>query len=392
MKNYFAFLFLVGITYCNSQTLEKYNTVLSQLKEYTSVIELTTNNGKSRLIITPELQGRIITSTYDGILGDANGWFNKNSITNKRKGGIGGEDRLWIGPLGSQFSFYYQQIKPISETNWLVPNTMENEAYQLTKQTTKEVSMRKKMTLTNHIGTDFILDISRTITILDALDITKNLKILIPEHLNYTAYESANTLHNIGTEKITKEKGLISLWSAGMFNGATESIVIVPLTKKGNLEDLYTYMGPLGKDRLQIKKNVVLFKADGTYRSKIGVPPHVAPSIYGCYSAKKERLTIVQYKRTKDSLYFNSNASNQEYPYKGEVIPIYNNGTMDYTPTTIPSFFELESTSAMRELEINDTLSHYHRVYHFSGNEKELDVIAKKLLSISLKDVNLKHN
>ncbi|RKR07914.1 hypothetical protein CLV91_2675 [Maribacter vaceletii] len=392
MKKYFSFLFLLGISYCNSQTSENYNTVLSQLKEYTTVIELSTNNGKSRLIITPELQGRIITSSYDGLLGDANGWFNKNSITTKLKGGIGGEDRLWIGPLGSQYSFYYQQIKPLNETNWLVPNTMENEAYQLINQSNTEVSMLKKMTLTNHIGTNFILDISRKITILDAAQITNNLQISIPESLNYIAYESANSLVNIGTKKITKEKGLVSLWSAGMFNGSTESIVIIPLTKKGKLEDLYSYMGSLGKDRLQIKKNVVLYKADGQYRSKIGVPPHLAPSIYGCYSAKKERLTIVQYKKTRDSLYFNSNVSVQKEPYKGEVIPIYNNGTMDYSVTTIPSFFELESTSAMRELEVNDTLNHYHRVYHFSGNKKVLDAIAKKLLDISLKDVTLSNN
>ena len=103
--------------------------------------------------------------------------------------------------------------------------------------------------------------------------------------------------------------------------------------------------GRLIRTRLKIKDLVLLFKADGKYRSKIGIPPGLAPSIYGYYAKDKQRLTIVQYQKTNDSLYFNSDVTIQEDPYKGEVIPIYNNGPMDYAPTENVSFFELESTS-----------------------------------------------
>ena len=54
---------------------------------------------------------------------------------------------------------------------------------------------------------------------------------------------------------------------------------------------------------------------------------------------------------TNDSLYANSYVTKQKNPYKGEVIPIYNDGPMDYSPTNKHSFFELESTSSMRELQ-----------------------------------------
>ncbi|WP_367892720.1 DUF6786 family protein [Flavivirga amylovorans] len=82
-------------------------------------------------------------------------------------------------------------------------------------------------------------------------------------------------------------------------------------------------------------------------------------------------------KKTNDSLYFNSNVSVQKEPYKGDVIPIYNNGTMNYYVTNDISFFELESTSAMKELLPNETIEHFHSVYHFSGTHSELNSIIR---------------
>lgn len=62
---------------------------------------------------------------------------------------------------------------------------------------------------------------------------------------------------------------------------------------------------------------------------------------------------------------------------------------MDYGTTNEVSFFELESTSAMQELAVNDSLNHYRRVYHFRGDFNELDKISKQLLNISLENCTL---
>jgi len=57
---------------------------------------------------------------------------------------------------------------------------------------------------------------------------------------------------------------------------------------------------------------------------------------------------------------------------------------MDYLPTENVSFYELESTSPLRELAPNSSITHHHAVYHFFGTEAELQPVATKLLGVDL--------
>lgn len=394
MKIYTLSICLFIIYGCSNTAKSSYTDTITPIAKKTKIIELVSNNGIGRIAIAPEIQGKILTTTYDGLEGNSNGWINKSAFNNGEINfdAIGGEDRIWLGPLGSQHSFYFQQIKPLAENNWLVPPSLSSEPYELVKFDIKEVLMSKQMKLVNFTGTEFNIQISRSIKLLEKENIEKNLNIDFEYDLKHVAYESSHILKNIGNIKWQKETGLVALWNAGMFEGSEKSVVIIPLKKKSSLDAIYKYMGPLNSDRLALKNNVILFKADGKYRSKIGVPNIIAPAVYGCYSKDKNRLTIVQYKKTPDSLFSNSHVSIQGNPYQGEVIPIYNNGTMDYSKTNETSFFELESTSPFKELEPSESVSHFHRVYHFSGDEKTLSFISEKLLGIQLNQCILPSN
>ncbi len=374
---------------CNKDNTGSYKDDLELIKRHTDFIELTTNKGNSRLIICPKYQGKIITSTYNGIDGKSNGWLNRVAINkqNPNENGLGGEDRVWIGPLGGQFSFYYQQIKPLDEKNWQVPTTLENMVFNELSKTNVHVSLENTLRLTNFSGTSLNLNIKRDISILDKNSIEENLKFKLNPAIDFVAYDSSHILKNIDSVSWKKETGLASIWSAGMFKGGDNTTVIIPLKNNGSIVDIYKYMGPLDTKRLYTKDKTLLYKTDGKYRSKIGVPHKFAPEIYGCYSKDQQRLTIIQYRKTNDSLYFNSDVSVQKTPYKGEAIPIYNNGTMDYSTTNEISFFELESTSAMKELLPNETIEHFHRVYHFSGSFNELNHISETLLSFNLNQI-----
>ena len=372
---------------CNQNSpKDNYKTIYDQLATKTGLIELVADGGKARLIVSPEHQGRIVTSTYGGRDGEPNGWVNKKLLATGAgvEGSLGGEDRVWIGPLGSQFSFYYQQIKPLSEDNWLVPKPMEAEPYALISQSDKEANMQKRMRLANFIGTEFDILVKRSIRILGSDQAERLLSISLPENMPVVGFESYHELVNKSERKMDKGTGLVAVWSAGMFEGSDGSTVIIPATKPLTTDSLLRYMGPLHEDRLKMVGQTILFKADGKYRTKIGVPRHMAPPIYGCYAKDKNRLTIIAYKQTNDSLYFNSDATVQQAPYKGEVIPIYNNGRMDYAPTDEASFYELESTSAMLALAPNEALVHYHRVFHFGGNIDALNKISVQLLGVDL--------
>ncbi len=391
MKFLRLFIFSLVLCSCNTSKKETYGQSIQPIAKQTKVIELISDNGKGRIAIAPEIQGKILTSTYGGLNGKSNGWLNKDAIQEDRLDfeNIGGEDRVWFGPLGSQFSFYFQQVKPLDEKNWKVPASLSSEPYKLTQFIGKRVLMSKEIELVNFIGTKFNFKVLRKITLLEKQFIEEDLNITFDESLDYVAYESLHSIRNIGKEQWKKEHGLVSIWSAGMFEGSDESVVAIPLKENASLDQVRKYLGPLDDSRLRLKNNTLLFKVDGKYRSKIGIPNDIAPEIYGCYSKDNNRLTIVQYRKVNEDLYSNSEVSEQENPYEGEVIPIYNDGKMDYSNSTTSSFFELESTSAMVELLPKRYIGHYHRVYHFSGKENLLNEISKELLGIELRNFAL---
>ena len=374
------------------KTAFSYKSIFESVKPKTKTIELKSSDGKARVLVTPELNGKILTSSFNGLSGNSNGWvdfetLNKDTLNAES---IGGEERIWLGPLGGQYSFYYQQIEPLDENNWSVPFEIGKKAFKVLDFDESQVSLQKDITITNFIGTTFNLELLRNIKLLKSSEIKKNLSTDFTNDINFVAYETSHYLINKGAETWSKNNGLVSLWSAGMFEGGNNTTVIIPLLEASSLKAIYQYMGTLDSSRIKIiQDRVLLFKADGKYRSKIGIPKHLAPSIYACYAKDKNLLTIVQYRQTNDTLYSNSDVSIQKSPYKGEVIPIYNNGTMDYSPTNQTSFFELESTSTMKALKPLDTLKHWHRVYHFSGTEKQLNDISKEILSINLSDCKL---
>jgi len=376
---------------CNTSNQRNYRDIIAPIANKVMVIELLSDDKKGRIAIAPEIQGKVLTSTYAGLDGESNGWINQTAIKGDELdfAEIGGEERLWFGPLGSQHSFYFQQVTPISDKNWLVPSSLSTEPYLLKKFVSKEVLLSKQMKLTNFIGTEFNFEVLRKIRLLEQEDVEGYLNISLKKNIDFVAYESLNSIQNKDDKPWRKETGLVSVWNLNMFEGSNETVVMIPLINEVSLEKIYKYLGPLDKTRLQLKQKSLLFKADGKYRSKIGIPHDIAPKLYGSYSKDKNRLTIVQYRKTIETGYSNSNISIQDNPYEGEIIPIYNNGTMDYSPTTKTSFFELESTSAFVELWPNKYVTHYHRVYHFSADDTTLNAISEELLGISLKDCML---
>lgn len=91
---------------CSKHESIKYADDLELLQKYTQVIELTSSNGESRIAITPDFQGKVMTSSCTGLSGLSNGWVNRSSLKNDSlpTGAFaGGEDRVWIGGLVDNF-------------------------------------------------------------------------------------------------------------------------------------------------------------------------------------------------------------------------------------------------------------------------------------------------
>jgi hypothetical protein len=50
-------------------------------------------------------------------------------------------------------------------------------------------------------------------------------------------------------------------------------------------------------------------------------------------------------------------------------------------------FYELESSSPAAALAPGKSLHHVHRTIHLSGDEKELDAVARAMLGVNLKQI-----
>lgn len=362
---------------------------LEFLKKYDSTTLLLAN-GDAKIIVSPLYQGRIMTATTQGEQGLSMGWLNYKLIESGQLvphiNAFGGADRFWLGPEGGQYAIFFKKGDTFDTDHWQTPAPIDSEPFELVSKDEKSVKMQKKAQIANFSGTTFDLKIDRTITLLDKTEIEK---LAGAENLNgvqAVGYQSENQITNTGKNAWTKEGGLLSIWILGMFNASPNNTVAVPIVagedSKLGIKVNDDYFGKIAADRLSTKENLVLFKADGKLRSKIGISPQRSKDIMGSYDTDKQLLTITKFTfdgKSKD--YVNSQWKIQENPYGGDVSNSYNDGG------GLGNFYELETSSPAKPLKPNESMKHLHATFHFTGDKNALDAIAKKLLGIGIEEI-----
>ncbi|SIP91658.1 DUF6786 family protein [Maribacter ulvicola] len=358
------------------------------LNKNLKTVVLKNNNDKRQLVVVPDYQGRVMTSTSNGLNGKSYGWINYDLISsNKLEEHInifGGEDRFWLGPEGGQYSIFFKKGDDFTIDKWFTPKPIDTESFSLVKNTDTSVTFNKEMQLTNYQGYEFDINVERTISLLEVDKIQENLQIDINDNISFVGFQSENKMTNL-SETWSKDNGLLSIWILGMFVPSENTTVIIPY--KDSLELNTRYFGEISSDRLAITNNAVLFKGDGKYRCKIGLPAKNALSVFGSYDAKNNVLTIVKYSRTEETSYVNSLWEYQDNPYEGDVINTYNDGAMKNGEQLGP-FYELESSSAAIALKRGNAIKHIHQTYHFEGDFESINKIAKKILAIDLDEIS----
>lgn len=149
---------------------------------------------------------------------------------------------------------------------------------------------------------------------------------------------------------------------------------------------LRIYFTPLNKRR-KIEDNIVFYKADAAYMNKIGILPQNCVAVFGSFSPEINLLTITTYNFEDAELYANSVPENTT-PFKGTVIDIFNGEVNKELDRNWP-FFEMETSSAMKELHPQEEMYHKQSTYHFEGNEKYLNEISVKVLGVKLSDFKI---
>jgi hypothetical protein len=394
----FALAMIGATSMTQGQTSDTtFNDDITFLKDHGPVVVLNDAGGKSKVAISPNLQGRVMTSTAGGDNGASFGWISRQYFTDAAAGKtnphispFGGEDRIWLGPEGGQFSIFFAKDAPFDLEHWFTPKWIDVEPFDTVSTSPTQATFQRKISFANYSGTPFNVRIDRAIRLLNADEVWSDLHIpgIGGNAVNVVAFESNNMLTNTGSANWNKQTGLLSLWILGMMNATPRTTVVFPIRPGDGAPVNDDYFGKVPADRLKVIDNVVYFKADAKDRSKIGISPARAKPIFGSYDAQHHVLTLCQYtfdEAARD--YVNSAWKIQDNPYGGDVINSYNDGPPGEGKPQLGQFYEIESSSPAREVKQNRSLTHTHRTMHFQGDESALDSIAKSALGVSLSQI-----
>jgi len=301
---------------------------------------------------------------------------------------VGGEERFWLGPEGGQYSLYFKKGDSFNISKWQVPGFIDTVSYDVVNSSASSATFSKSATLVNYSGTQFDLNVNRTISLLDKGALENKLGTSLPESVKFVGYETTNKLQNIGKKEWNKKTGLVSVWLLAMLTPSEKTTIIVPFRPRKNIKSFITdnYFGEIPAGRLDVKDSVLFFRADGKYRSKIGLAPQVAKSVAGSYDFEKNVLSLIFFPVEPDKEYVNSKWELQKQPYKGDVANAYNDGPLA-DGTQMGPFYEIESSSPGIALEPSATYEYKQTSCHLQGSYEDLRAIAQKVLGIDLNNL-----
>ncbi len=367
---------------------------LEFLRSKDSVIVL--KNGNAQVIVSPKYQGKVFTSTAMGLTGNSSGWINYKALSSgtlaRHINAYGGEDRMWLGPEGGQFSIFFKPGDKMVFDNWQTPAGLDSESWDLTAHDSVTVSMKKEMQLQNFSGTKFSVALNRQVKLLSDIELNQNLGITPDPSVKWVGFETKNCLANAGNEKWTREKGTVSIWMLAMLTPSETGVVAIPY-QQGDEKELgkvatTNYFGEIPADRIKIANGTLYFKVDGKHRSKLGLSEKRATTFAGSYDASHKMLTILQFnKPAPGAEYINQLWEIQREPFKGDVINSYNDGPLADGSQMGP-FYEIESSSPAAFLAPGESLTHTQRIFHFVGDESKLTPISQKIWGISIEEIN----
>lgn len=368
---------------------------LKFIRQRKTPILLYDENFKGMVLVSSDFQGRVLTSTADGLNGYSFGWLNYDLIGSGENAAhmnaFGGEDRLWLGPEGGQYSLYFKPGSEFIFDNWQVPYGFDSESFEIVSIASNEVSFFKKLNLTNYSNTPLDIAISRQIKLVSPAAFLYGHGIQITDDIQSVGFESQNIIRNTGQNEWNKSTGMPSIWILGMFKPSPSATVVIPYKSgpEATMGKLVTddYFGKVPADRLKMDPHVFYFKADGHQRSKIGLNTFRAKPVCGSFDEERNVLTIVEFTLPDaPGEYVNSQWKIQDEPFSGDAVNAYNDGPME-NGTQLGPFYEIESSSPAAQLKPGETLNHKHSTIHFMGKESSLDAISRKILGVGLNEI-----
>ncbi|HWA33378.1 MAG TPA: DUF6786 family protein [Cyclobacteriaceae bacterium] len=359
------------------------------LAKYKKTIVL--GSGPAKVIVIPDYQGRVMTSTADGDEGTSFGWINYDLIASGENkphmNPFGGEDRFWMGPEGGQYAIFFPKGSKFDFESWQTPALIDTDAFDVVSSDSIQATFHKSGSVNNYQGLEFKVDIERQIRVLNADEIAAEFGV-DGSGLKAVCYQSTNTVSNAGDRDWTKSNGLLSIWILGMFTPTPATTIVVPYQKTNDMSKVTdNYFGTIPADRIMKTDSILMLKGDGKFRGKIGIAPSIAKNIAGSYAADKKILTLVKFDLDQSGDYVNSKWETQKNPFGGDAVNAYNDGPLDDGSQMGP-FYEIESSSPAKELKKGEKITHKSITLHLEGSEEALTRVAEKTLGVRLGQID----
>lgn len=368
---------------------------LAFLRAYDSEIcRLSSHDGLAQVLVSAKYQGKVFTSTAQGMNGRSLGYVNhaffEKKVMDEHMNGFGGENRLWIGPEGGAYSLFFAPGSEQIYTHWHTPKAFDTEPWDVLSQGQDFVKMSKEMSLPTYRGFALHACVEREIRLFSRSDIQERLGLDLHSQTYTVGYETTQQVTNLNDYAWSPETGTLCLWVMDMLPPSREAVTIIPYRAEGSIEQSEvvntTYFGGTPPDRYHVGEEVILMRTDGEYRSKMGLRPPFSVGMAGNYDPLQRRLTVVRFDSDPSACYLTQEWDPQADPLVGEVFHAYNDGPLE-DGTVMGPFLELESSSPAALLPPRQTLSHTHEVFHFVGDQDDLSTLSCSLLGISLEDM-----
>ena len=322
-----------------------YHDALDYLAQKTSVIELCDQLG-GRIAICPEWNGRVLTSTCDGLDGDSFGCVNVQAIETDRFENFGGEDQWTISPL----------VHP-----YVIDDIKENRAV-----------LQRSLQMLDANGALVECHLSRSISLLsqrkmgdlfgDAVAVA-----LEQENVSVVGFRTENTVRS-------QEKARIASRQRGMFNASPHTFVIVSHPQNEFAPEPFPvaidYLGGSPHGRLRHLPQTLLIRADGHGRCQTTIPYSAAPSIFGAVELRFGTLTLWVFDLPSDS--------------EEDVIRIYNSGRPHIGDLNWSEYYEMNCFSATQKLLPENSLTYCQYTLHLNADNHTLGHLIQQIFDVSL--------
>ena len=309
-----------------------------------------------------------MTSTCGGMEGLSFGFVNDEYITagspNRHFNNYGGEERLWLSPEGGQFSLWFEPGEPQNLDNWFTPPAFNEGAWKVVSDCHDAVRMATTMKLQNTSGTHFHLDVSARRPPAGQLRSEADARRVGGEEDRRSGREERGLRDRQPLDQSRRrhdprerprfrlDPGHDEFRTADGGDRALQAGQRGRVGSGGQVRLLRRRAAPSGCGR---SPEAVLLRADGNYRSKIGISQRRARNVLGSIDFQNNVLTLVHFSMPADptqELYMNNQwGGPSAEPYKGDVANSYNDGPPAPGKKGLGPFYEIESLSPAKALE-----------------------------------------